>query len=365
MVRARRGRLRARRRLGRLGLDDEAESADLLRAVREADLLRLAVGADGHFGAGQLLRPALAAEHDGHLGALVAGGRQLELERDDVVDEDHVVHQQVAEPQFADRLVAAQADQQQRHALAGRVGGAVGQRGSFRIDAVGEDHDRRRGRAAEVVQHAADGRPQPRALAPRRRRAELAGDAGRVGMGGGLQTGEVIEAELVVPRNLRQHRGVVLRQQRAGQVPAAELRVPLAAAAADAGAADPLFQGLAQPWLVAVHHGHAQRVVDQHGHVGQTGPLQGDRHLGDHQQRQADQRQPHDRQHGAIAAAGAAAFPRVDGRHEDHRRHDQQQRHPRRPGPLVIQPPVRTFPRPGLDAEPSLQPDWKGAAHVP
>ena len=192
---------------------------------------------------------------------------------------------------------------------------------------------------------------------------QLGGDAGRVGMRGGLQPGEEVEAELVVPGDFRQHRGVVLRQQRAGQVPAAELQRPLAAA--DAGAARAFFQGLAQPRLIAVHHGHAQRVVDQHGHVGQTGALQGDRHLGDHQHRQGDQRQPHDRQYGAVAAAGAAAFPRVDRRHEKHRPRHQQQRHPGRPGPLVIEPPVRTLPRPGLDVEPSFQPGWQGAAHVP
>ena len=59
--------------------------------------------------------------------------------------------------------------QEQRHALRRAYSGGLGQRGAVGVDAVGQHHHRRGRRAAQVVQHAAHGRPQARALAGRAR----------------------------------------------------------------------------------------------------------------------------------------------------------------------------------------------------
>ena len=94
-----------------------------------------------------------------------AFGRELETERDQVIDEDDVLHLQVAELQIAGRPIAAHADQQQRHALAAGVGGRVEQPRAFGVDAVGRQHDGHGRRAAKFVQRAANGRAQAGAVA--------------------------------------------------------------------------------------------------------------------------------------------------------------------------------------------------------
>ena len=107
-------------------------------------------------------------------------GRQLALEVHHVVDEHHVVDQQVGELQIADRLVAAQADEEQRHAAAAGVLGGVGQRRAVGVDAVGQQHD-----AAGVVPRSSSSTartpPPSRVLSPvGASRADLLDDARHV-----------------------------------------------------------------------------------------------------------------------------------------------------------------------------------------
>ena len=79
-----------------------------------------------------------------------APGRELGLEPDGVVDEHDVVDQELGQLEVAGRLGAAQADREERHALArGQLGG-LGERLALGGLAVGKQHDRRRRRAAQL-----------------------------------------------------------------------------------------------------------------------------------------------------------------------------------------------------------------------
>ena len=98
----------------------------------------------------ELLEP----DHD--LLALKAPGQQLGLKPDGVVDEHDVVDQELGQLDVAGRLGAAQADREERHALArGQLRG-LGQRLSLGGLAVAQDDDRRRRCAAQLGQHLAD-----------------------------------------------------------------------------------------------------------------------------------------------------------------------------------------------------------------
>ena len=124
-------------------------------------------------------------------------GRQLEAEVDQIVDEDDVLHFQVAELQIAGRAIAAHADQQQRHALAAGVRGRVEQPGAFGVDAVGRQHDGHGRRAAKLVQRAANGGAQAGAVAIGLGRLQFFENARHVRAPALFHVAEVIETQLV------------------------------------------------------------------------------------------------------------------------------------------------------------------------
>ena len=72
-------------------LDHELELADLRGTQRKPDLLRLAVGPDGHVHLRQHGRLILLAEHNRHLLTLETASRERTVEVHHVVDEHHVV----------------------------------------------------------------------------------------------------------------------------------------------------------------------------------------------------------------------------------------------------------------------------------
>ena len=81
---------------------------------------------------------------------------QLGLEADGVVDEDDVVDQELGQLEVAGRLGAPQADGVERHSLACRQLGRLGERLTLGRLPVGEQHDRRRRCAAELGEDLAD-----------------------------------------------------------------------------------------------------------------------------------------------------------------------------------------------------------------
>ena len=116
-----------------------------------------------------------------------------------------------------------------------------------------------------------------------------------------------------------------------------------------------IFQRFADVLVVAVDGVHAPRVVDDHDHERQAGPLQEQLDLGDHQQHQPEDEQAHGGQGQAIAAAGLAAFTKIDA-------HDDRDQHRRRPArwPRAARasdsPAARQCPCPAR---------WKGRTSVP
>ena len=97
----------------------------------------------------------------------------------------------------------------------------------------------------------------------------------------GPDAGEKVDPQLVAVGDAAEQGPVVLGEQRPRKVPAAQFdRLPVPARFSRSTIALRGFLG------IVVDGGHAQRIVDQHGRIGQAGPFQRQRHLGDHQQRQ-------------------------------------------------------------------------------
>ena len=129
----------------RIDLDDEGPLAGRLGPMDQLDALGLAVaGASTSLvsssrSAFGIVRAGLALfEPDDDLLSLEAPGRQLGLEPDGVVDEDDVVDQELGQLEVAGRLGAAQADRVERHSLARRQLGRLGERLALGGLAVGE-----------------------------------------------------------------------------------------------------------------------------------------------------------------------------------------------------------------------------------
>ena len=347
----------------RLDLDDVAEVALPGGAIGYSHLLRLSVGSDHGVDSGQHLGLALLVERDGHRAARKAVPGQLGLEVDDVVDEDDLLDQQVAELEVAHGPLVAQPHGQKRHALAPRVGGRLRKRRPFGRDAVGQQHDGRRRRPPQVAQDRAHGASQPGALPVGPARLDLFQQRVVVGGGAGAGPGrrvlQEIDPQLVVPRHGGQKFPAAPQQEHLGQAQPAELAVLQPG----------LFQAAAelpgQLLVVAVRRAHASRIVDQHDQVGQPGAVQRQGELGKHRQDDGHQRKPDGRQHHAEAHARGAALAQVDPHHPGHGEDRKQQRDPGGPGPGVLQAPDRAFPGAGLDAEQALDPSWQVAAHGP
>ena len=149
---------------------------------------------------------------------------QLEAEVDQVVDEDNVLHIQVAELQIAGRAIAAHADQQQRHAFAAGIRGRIEQPGAFGVDAVGSQHDGHGRRAAELVQRTANGGAQAGAVAVGLGRLQLFENARHVRALTLFHIAQVIEPQLVAIGQGGQQAAIVLRKEHAGDIPAGKLR---------------------------------------------------------------------------------------------------------------------------------------------
>ena len=224
----------------RLDVDRVAKRARLRGPIRQHDFLRPAVGARGHLDAGLLCGAAVGlfflAEHDGELLPGKTRGAELEAEVDQVVDEDDILHVQIAEFQIAGRPIAAQADQQQRYALAAGVGGCIQQSRAFGVDAVGGQDERRGRRAAQLVQRAANGGAQGGPVALGLGGLQLCDNTRHVTALAFFHLAEVKESQLVALGQVVEQLAVVLDKQRAGDVPAGKplgffrARPPLATA---------------------------------------------------------------------------------------------------------------------------------------
>ena len=174
--------------------------------------------------------PGLALlEADDDLLTLEPAGQQLGLEPHRVVDEDDVVDQELGELQVPRGLDAPQADREERHALPRRQLGGLRERLPLGGLAVGQEHDRRRGHAAELGQDLPDAVAQPRLAARRLDRGQLpatAGDvAGTVHLGQQPgRVGDQVEPHLVLLLQLPDQAGVVPQDQPLGDVQPRGLR---------------------------------------------------------------------------------------------------------------------------------------------
>ena len=192
----------------------------------------------------------------------------------------------------------------ERNALArGQLRG-LGQRLALGGLAVGEDHDRRRRRAAQLGQAPGGPRRPVATVAPTGSIARTSSTAGRtIGrpIDLGQQPGRVrdeIEPDLVLLFQLAEQPGLVLQDQALGDVEPGGLRFrrrrgaiwPFASGLE--AAASVVERGLDLGLFVLVGDALARRIVDQDRQVGQPGPLDREDRLGEHEHGQEHQRDP-------------------------------------------------------------------------
>lgn len=152
----------------RINLDDVDLLAGYLGSIDQLDAIGLAVaGRIDLLGFQDPVRPGIVAagvplfEPDRDLLALEPAHRQLGLEAYGVVDEDHVVDEEFGQFEIAGRLRAPQPDRVERHSLACRQVGRLGERLTFGRLPVGKEHDRRGRCAPELGEDLPDSVAEP------------------------------------------------------------------------------------------------------------------------------------------------------------------------------------------------------------